>query len=686
MYLRRTNFLDRVSLYSYQEVLDPFNTRSLVLEVNVGIICASLLAFPAFLDRYNKLKLPTSLKKLLSSFSSLRRKSATSHDALGVTKPAADLQRSRSREIMLKADNYAWSAKKKDSTDTNPLTTLAKTSNREWTSSNSVDSKFDDSLELVDSRGQLALQTSYPPAAHVSARDALAAHLNLLHRLDCKNFLAPAIRHPVVSSIAEEDSIALVNVPEVEYLLNDLHDPYIFEKGLAALLEEPLFIVYEDDHAGATAWFHPQLGLQFKLLCSLNQSKRGRDSASERAAFIENMWPVIEEANGDAPSHARIMKSQILFTRQEKRMIRAGKGTIQRAATLNAFADDINALYRDAERLSTEATTAKDDCILDETRISQIIEKTVLSITSWPDLQESLNFFTAGMDSLHAILLLAGVINLIRIASISTQPSHLCFISSISSVMVSTPQHVTTAIPECAVRFENHNEIHLNRYAESKYLSELLLQHASEKLSPVRTTVARVGQLTGPIVGTPAVWNPAEWFPSLVISSAHLGAMPDTLGAVFDNIDWVPIDLATQAIVDLSLGSKDDANSVTVEQYPTTPATFCNVVNPKGLHWQQLRHTVVETLSHHIDKPVELIEPRIWLRRVREDIEASATRQKATHHDDQESVLEQALRLKPAAKLKSLPLPPPSSKIIHTPTKFLQSLYPPPFPPLLLLH
>lgn len=29
MYLRRTNFLDRVSLYSYQEVLDPFNTRSL---------------------------------------------------------------------------------------------------------------------------------------------------------------------------------------------------------------------------------------------------------------------------------------------------------------------------------------------------------------------------------------------------------------------------------------------------------------------------------------------------------------------------------------------------------------------------------------------------------------------------------------------------------------------------------
>ncbi|KAL9582818.1 MAG: hypothetical protein Q9212_003072 [Teloschistes hypoglaucus] len=145
-----------------------------VLEVNVGIICASLLAFPAFLDRYNKLKLPTSLRKLLSSFSSLRRKSTTSHDVLGVDKPAADLQKSRSGEIMLKADNYAWLAKKKNSTETTPSTTLAKTSNREWTPSNSVDTKHDDSLELVDSRGQLALQTSYPdpPAAHVSARDA----------------------------------------------------------------------------------------------------------------------------------------------------------------------------------------------------------------------------------------------------------------------------------------------------------------------------------------------------------------------------------------------------------------------------------------------------------------------------------------------------------------------------------
>lgn len=37
-------------------------------------------------------------------------------------------------------------------------------------------------------------------------------------------------------------------------------------------------------------------------------------SLAERAAFIERIWPTIEEANADAPSHARIMKSHVLFT------------------------------------------------------------------------------------------------------------------------------------------------------------------------------------------------------------------------------------------------------------------------------------------------------------------------------------------------------------------------------------
>lgn len=49
---------------------------------------------------------------------------------------------------------------------------------------------------------------------------------------------------------------------------------------------------------------------------------------SERAAFIKKIWATIEEANEIRPSHARITKSQILFTKPGKPMVRAGKGTI----------------------------------------------------------------------------------------------------------------------------------------------------------------------------------------------------------------------------------------------------------------------------------------------------------------------------------------------------------------------
>lgn len=49
---------------------------------------------------------------------------------------------------------------------------------------------------------------------------------------------------------------------------------------------------------------------------------------SERAAFIKKIWAKIEEANEVCPLHARITKSQILFTKPGKPMVRAGKSII----------------------------------------------------------------------------------------------------------------------------------------------------------------------------------------------------------------------------------------------------------------------------------------------------------------------------------------------------------------------
>ncbi|KAE8378763.1 hypothetical protein BDV26DRAFT_291887 [Aspergillus bertholletiae] len=54
---------------------------------------------------------------------------------------------------------------------------------------------------------------------------------------------------------------------------------------------------------------------------------------NERAAVIKKIWLSVEQANAVYPAHVRGAKAHILFTTLIKPMLRAGKGTIQRAGT-----------------------------------------------------------------------------------------------------------------------------------------------------------------------------------------------------------------------------------------------------------------------------------------------------------------------------------------------------------------
>ncbi|KAI4862269.1 hypothetical protein F4820DRAFT_451100 [Hypoxylon rubiginosum] len=61
-------------------------------------------------------------------------------------------------------------------------------------------------------------------------------------------------------------------------------------------------------------------------------------------------------------------------------------------------------------------------------------------------------------------------------------------------------------------------------------------------------TITHNGQVAGP-VRRRGLWNSTEWLPSLVLSSLHLDQVPNSLGSRFDNIDFVPADLLTDALV-----------------------------------------------------------------------------------------------------------------------------------------
>ena len=53
---------------------------------------------------------------------------------------------------------------------------------------------------------------------------------------------------------------------------------------------------------------------------------------------------VVEEANKDAPNFSRIFKEMILVTSTDKPMLRAGKGTVTKKATIKLYEPEIDAL------------------------------------------------------------------------------------------------------------------------------------------------------------------------------------------------------------------------------------------------------------------------------------------------------------------------------------------------------
>ncbi|KAJ5118014.1 secondary metabolism biosynthetic enzyme [Penicillium atrosanguineum] len=505
---------------------------------------------------------------------------------------------------------------------------------------------------------------------------------------------------------------------------------------------------------------------------------------SERAAAIEKIWPSIEEANRVCPTHARIAKTHVLFTTPEKPMLRAGKGTVQRAGTLALYKEEINALYVDADKLAVQTEIAGPGTVDNEHQVSNFIQLTLVSITGWNPEQvgKTENFFSLGLDSLQVITAaraiknglhlssftpnliylhpslsclvpatlqlmrddrtsektlkeaylrerddllkelqsqlndhqletviltgstgnlgtymldallkspsvghihclnrkedapniqrqkfdyynlhtslessritfwridlsrkdlglateilkrlqntatviihnawnvnfnlslssfksdLKGMANLINFTTTSSKSPHLFFISSISSVMNHFTE--TRLTPETTVKTSQPAP---NGYANSKYLAEQLLHHASKQHS-IRASFARVGQIAGP-VKMPGLWNQSEWFPSLVMSSLQVGAIPESMGSALDRIDWVPIDLLAEVLVDLVLSQHDEG---------------CKVYHPLNLcptTWDRLLPDIINILNKSSDKEIEKVCLFEWTQRVRRDIETGS--------------------------------------------------------------
>jgi thioester reductase-like protein/acyl-coenzyme A synthetase/AMP-(fatty) acid ligase/aryl carrier-like protein len=230
---------------------------------------------------------------------------------------------------------------------------------------------------------------------------------------------------------------------------------------------------------------------------------------------------------------------------------------------------------------------------------------------------------------------LVGLLNFFALSASSSYRPRLFFISTISSVLgLHTPARLT---PEEVVT--DTNAPFGNGYAESKFIAELLCDEAARSLR-IPVSIARVGQIAGP-VRRRGIWNPAEWVPSLFISSIHIGALPDSLGASLNKVDWIPVDLLAETIVELSV----DQDSL--DRPAASGAEVFHIQNPNFTTWPALLPGVKSTIESLTSKPIDIIPAKSWLAKVRQDFELQSSGMSNGASED----LETLLRLNPAVKL-----------------------------------
>ncbi|KAI3323034.1 acetyl-CoA synthetase-like protein [Xylariaceae sp. AK1471] len=206
---------------------------------------------------------------------------------------------------------------------------------------------------------------------------------------------------------------------------------------------------------------------------------------------------------------------------------------------------------------------------------------------------------------------LAGVVNLCGFsAAAAPRAVRILFISSVGAVSGEALQG--EAAPETVL--ESVEIPGPSGYSRSKFLSELLCDTAAKHLG-IPVTVVRVGQVAGSSQQG-GVWNRAEWLPSLVVSSLHLGCFPENLGPQFSEIDWIPSDLLAEAVVDL-------AAKPTEEKASPGTAVF-NLRNPSTTTWDKLLPAIVKASSKGQDqaRQSEIVSPSAWVDRLQQSVVA----------------------------------------------------------------
>lgn len=117
--------------------------------------------------------------------------------------------------------------------------------------------------------------------------------------------------------------------------------------------------------------------------------------------FIDNIWPLVVQANNETVAHGQIGRKFIAISKPDKTFLRAGKGTVQRAGTVKLYKDEIDDIYDKAGQASVSEAVKLD--LSSEEGLTNSVAGLFKANAQDVSLDPDTDFFQAGIDSMQVI-------------------------------------------------------------------------------------------------------------------------------------------------------------------------------------------------------------------------------------------------------------------------------------------
>ncbi|KAK4183556.1 putative peptide synthetase [Podospora australis] len=115
--------------------------------------------------------------------------------------------------------------------------------------------------------------------------------------------------------------------------------------------------------------------------------------------FVDEIWPVVEEANKQYPAYARVWRSMVMLSHPNKPFNRTAKGSVMRRATYQLYDHEIEELYAKQQQ-----STGAIDIPCPNRNTLDLVRSAISSVVgNKTTLKDDTNIFSLGADSLQAL-------------------------------------------------------------------------------------------------------------------------------------------------------------------------------------------------------------------------------------------------------------------------------------------